>query len=373
MAPIQQGGEEFAMRALEGTSSIQLWTASKYLMSRCEQFNTTIHTKLVQILHHRQNQTQLASSDLAAAQILLADGDASSSLEESSTVEHEKQTEAELLIELQALRQENARLQQLNQDLYLALTTTAEHGDLVEAQLHQTNEQLLTEVEERKRAQATLKALLNAISRRKEDLEIVMQTIMEHGDVMDTQWAQKLTEINKIASLDALTQIANRRRFDEHLEYQWQLMARERSPLALVLCDIDHFKQFNDAYGHLAGDACLRKVAAALNRSISRPSDLVARFGGEEFAAILPQTDLPGAIRVAQRMQQEIARLQIPHAASLVNPYVTLSVGVSCLTPIAEMTSEDLIHFADQYLYLAKQQGRNQIISSSSDSLEGAI
>ncbi|MDX2244765.1 MAG: diguanylate cyclase [Leptolyngbyaceae cyanobacterium bins.302] len=287
-----------------------------------------------------------------------------SSRQPSEQPDDELSREDQLLEKIADLQREVDRLKQANQDLYLSLTTTAEHGDIIEAELQRTNQQLLTEVEERKRAQATLKALVAAISKRKDDLEIVVQTIMEHGDVMDTQWSQKLSEITKIASLDALTQIANRRRFDEHLEYQWRQMARERSPLALILCDIDRFKQFNDAYGHLAGDDCLQRVASALNHCVNRPSDLVARFGGEEFAAVLPQTQLEGAIRVAERMQQAVARLQISHAQSFVHPHVTLSIGISCIIPDPNLSSEELIHSADRYLYLAKQRGRNQIIFS---------
>ncbi|MBF2029510.1 MAG: diguanylate cyclase [Oscillatoriales cyanobacterium C42_A2020_001] len=273
--------------------------------------------------------------------------------------------EPQLLTEVSRLREEIERLRKANQDLYIALSTTAEHGDFIEAQLQEVNEQLKVEVEERKRAEATLKALLEAISKRKDDLEIVVQTIMEHGDVMDTQWSQKVTEINKLATLDALTQIANRRRFDEHLDQQWAQMTRERSPLALILCDIDHFKQFNDAYGHLAGDDCLQQVATVLNRCVSRPHDLVARFGGEEFAAILPQTSLEGAIRVAERMQAEVNQLQIPHIDSSVSTAVTLSIGIACLVPCSQSSSSELIRLSDRQLYLAKQLGRNQIVFQS--------
>lgn len=284
--------------------------------------------------------------------------------EDDQQVNHERQ----LLTEVSQLREEIERLRKANQDLYIALSTTAEHGDIIEAQLQEVNEQLKVEVEERKRAEATLKALLEAISKRKDDLEIVIQTIMEHGDVMDTQWSQKLTEMNKIATLDALTQIANRRRFDEHLEQQWGQMVRERSPLALILCDIDHFKQFNDAYGHLAGDDCLQQVATVLHRCVNRPNDLVARFGGEEFAAVLPQTSLEGAIRVAERMQAEVTQLHIPHVDSSVSAAVTLSIGIGCLIPTPQTAASELIRLSDRHLYLAKQLGRNRIFPTS-DSL----
>ncbi len=273
--------------------------------------------------------------------------------------------ESQAFVENRRLRQENEALRRNNRDLQIALSTTAEHGDLIESQLHEANQQLQVEVEERRRAEATLKALVNIISRRKADLEIVVKTIMEHGDVMDTQWSQKLIEVTKIAALDGLTEIANRRRFDEHLEYQWKQMMRERSPISIIMCDIDCFKQYNDAYGHLAGDYCLKQVAKALHSCVKRPSDLVARFGGEEFAVILPQTSIDGALNVALQMQAEMAKLKIEHAHSLVAPCLTLSIGVASLIPTPDDAFEPLLDQADQYLYLAKQAGRNRIVSNS--------
>lgn len=352
------------VRAIQGISAAKLWVGSSALEAFFVHLIFVTLKKLSAIPAGRSPQVSENTTDPTAINVLHAE-DAHAQDMATNSPEIRSSREAQLEVEVEALRQEVERLKQANRDLYLSLATTAEHGDLIEAQLYQTNEQLLAEVEERKRAQATLKTLLEVISKRKEDLEIVVQTIMEHGDVMDTQWSLKLTEINKIASLDALTEIANRRRFDEHLEYQWKQMTRERSPLALILCDIDRFKQFNDAYGHLAGDDCLQRVASALNHCVNRPSDLVARFGGEEFAAVLPQTDLEGAIRVAERMQQEVAQLQITHAQSLVSPFVTLSIGVTCVIPTTDLSSEELIHMADQLLYQAKQQGRNQIVAAS--------
>ncbi len=353
------------VRAIEGLSTVKLWVVYSSNRLFLLQFLRACFRKLQPLSHQPCDPETPPPASLISTTVYRAEAECSPVAEHSEAeIDHDDSREEKLVAELDALRQEVQRLQQANRDLYLSLATTAEHGDLIEAQLQQTNEQLQAEVEERKRAQATLKALIKAISKRKDDLEIVVQTIMEHGDVMDTQWSLKLTEINKIASLDALTEIANRRRFDEHLEYQWKQMTRERSPLALILCDIDRFKQFNDAYGHLAGDDCLQRVASALNHCVNRPSDLVARFGGEEFAAVLPQTDLEGAIRVAERMQRAIARLQIDHPQSLVSPFVTLSIGVACVMPASDLSSEELIHLADQHLYLAKQQGRNQIIAA---------
>ena len=270
--------------------------------------------------------------------------------------------EKTLLQQISQLQQEIILLQKHNRDLHLALSTTVEHGDLIETQLYEVNQQLKAEVEERKRAEANLQTLLKIISRRKEDLEIVVHTIMEHGDVMDHQWAQKLSEINKIATLDGLTQIANRRRFEEHFNQQWRQMARDQASFSLILCDIDHFKQYNDAYGHLTGDDCLRQVARVLEQCVNRPNDLVARFGGEEFAIILPQTKLSGAIRVAERIQAEIAKLKIQHIQSSVSPYVTLSIGIASTIPDPNIYQDTIIDQADQHLYLAKQSGRNRIV-----------
>lgn len=275
----------------------------------------------------------------------------------------------QLMQQIQHLREEVERLKREREDLYIALSTTAEHGDCIEAQLQEANQHLKVEVEVRRRTQMTLQTLIEAISKRKADLEIVVQTIMEHGDIMDTQWALKLSEMNKIASIDGLTQIPNRRRFDEHLEHQWKQMIRERSPICLILFDIDHFKQFNDTYGHLAGDDCLKQVAQMLEGCVQRPSDLIARYGGEEFAAILPQTTIAGAIEVAQRVQTEIANLKILHEKSSVSDYLTLSIGIAGSIPTLTQSSSKLLDEADQYLYLAKQQGRDRIIFSSKKAL----
>ena len=263
--------------------------------------------------------------------------------------------------EISRLCHELELLKQENEDLKLALSTTAEHGDLVQAQLHDMAIALKAEVGERQRAEFALKALVEAISREKEDLTVIIQTIMEHGDVLDMQWYQKLCEVDLLANSDSLTRIANRRRFDEHLEQQWKQMARDRSPLSIVMCDIDYFKQYNDVYGHVSGDDCLKQVAQALNSVLNRPSDLVARYGGEEFVAVLPQTALAGAIAVAEMMQSALARCQISNQRSAVGPYVTLSIGVASTIPSHLQLPTSLVDEADRLLYLAKQRGRNQI------------
>ncbi|KAF3890182.1 MULTISPECIES: sensor domain-containing diguanylate cyclase [Nostocales] len=166
-------------------------------------------------------------------------------------------------------------------------------------------------------------------------------------------------ELQRLAKLDGLTQIANRRSFDECLEREWQRSNREQSPLSLLLCDIDHFKLYNDYYGHQAGDNCLQQFAQTLDKVVKRPTDLVARYGGEEFAILLPNTDTMGAIQIVEQIQQAVAQLQIPHLRSGVSQCVTVSIGIACLNPAQELLPEDLIAIADQALYEAKANGRN--------------
>jgi len=160
---------------------------------------------------------------------------------------------------------------------------------------------------------------------------------------------------------DALTGIANRRRFDEQLHQEWLRSLRSQKPLSLILMDIDHFKRFNDALGHPAGDACLQRVAEALKGSLKRSTDFVARYGGEEFACILSDTDLEGARDVAQRIVTRVAGAAIPHPDSPLGPHVTLSLGVATLVPPADGVPADLVLAADHRLYEAKRQGRNRI------------
>ncbi|MEG4585248.1 diguanylate cyclase [Microcoleus sp. MOSTC5] len=168
-------------------------------------------------------------------------------------------------------------------------------------------------------------------------------------------------KLERLATLDELTQLANRRRFDQYLEMEWRRQAREQTPLSLILCDIDSFKSYNDTYGHPGGDECLRQVAGAIGNAVNRPADLVARYGGEEFAVILPNTAIQGAVLVAEHIQIKIAALQLPHAGSQVSPYVTLSLGVASIVPASESGAEILIAAADQALYQAKRLGRARI------------
>jgi diguanylate cyclase (GGDEF)-like protein len=166
-------------------------------------------------------------------------------------------------------------------------------------------------------------------------------------------------KLHKLASIDGLTQVSNRRQFDEHLKQEWNRLIRDPHPLSLILCDIDYFKAYNDTYGHPAGDECLKKVAQAICHAVKRPADLVARYGGEEFAAILPHTTSQGALSVARNIQREIQQLDIEHSASDVCENITLSLGICTVIPTQEDSLDALISSADKALYQAKQTGRN--------------
>jgi diguanylate cyclase (GGDEF)-like protein len=168
-------------------------------------------------------------------------------------------------------------------------------------------------------------------------------------------------ELQRLVILDGLTQIANRRHFDQCLAQQWKRSLREQIPLSLILADIDYFKQYNDLCGHLAGDRCLQQVAQTMGNMIKRPSDLVARYGGEEFIILLPNTDLTGATQLAEAVRLAVERLTIIDEPTPACQHVTLSLGVASMIPGPGESVETLVKIADQALYQAKAQGRNQV------------
>lgn len=170
-----------------------------------------------------------------------------------------------------------------------------------------------------------------------------------------------LHELELLSLTDGLTGIANRRRFDAFLDAEWVREQRTGQPLSLILMDIDHFKNYNDTYGHAAGDSCLIKVSEAIRRAVMRPADLVVRYGGEEFACVLPETDNPGAMDVAIRILCGVLSLGIPHANSSAANVVTLSLGVATIVPAADTPPKRLIEASDALLYEAKNSGRNRV------------
>lgn len=171
-------------------------------------------------------------------------------------------------------------------------------------------------------------------------------------------------ELQRRAATDALTGLSNRGHFDQRLQLEWARAARSGEALSLILLDVDHFKKFNDRYGHPAGDACLRAVADALALRARRSTDLVARVGGEEFALLLPHTDAAGAQQAAEQLRAAVAALRIPHGASDTAPHVTISIGVASYQPVPPVATEgaqSLVERTDRALYVAKSRGRDRV------------
>lgn len=170
--------------------------------------------------------------------------------------------------------------------------------------------------------------------------------------------------LERLSQLDGLTNVANRRHFDLVLNRETSRARRNKTPLSIILFDLDNFKKFNDHYGHLTGDDCLKRVTERASDLLKRPGDLLARFGGEEFAVLLPETDLYGAETVAEKLREQIEALRIPHAQSDASPFVTISLGAACLTRPSATEIVPFIERADQALYSAKRQGKNRVVLS---------
>ncbi|GIW47582.1 MAG: diguanylate cyclase response regulator [Deltaproteobacteria bacterium] len=176
---------------------------------------------------------------------------------------------------------------------------------------------------------------------------------------------RQLEEANRklymLSSSDGLTGIANRRYFESYLKQEWTRVLRYRRPISLIFVDVDFFKLYNDTYGHLMGDECLKQIAEAIANSLYRSTDMVARYGGEEFVVLLPETDENGAFIVAERIRSKVEGLDIPHSASRVSDHVTVSLGVATMVPQNGLSTDDLVDAADKALYRAKREGRNRI------------
>jgi diguanylate cyclase (GGDEF)-like protein len=198
---------------------------------------------------------------------------------------------------------------------------------------------------------------LSILSQRVKNL--VRQSHLIKSQLIELQQANQNLQL--LANLDSLTKLSNRRGFDDYIQKEWERMRRIRAPLSLIMCDVDFFKNYNDRYLHPNGDKCLIKVAMSMRNTVRRTGDLVARYGGEEFAVVLPNTDALGAVSVAENIRSGIKNMQIAHEASLVCPYVTISVGVSTIIPTHENDFQALIHAADRALYQAKSQGRDRV------------
>ncbi|MBR1192660.1 diguanylate cyclase [Bradyrhizobium sp. AUGA SZCCT0160] len=185
----------------------------------------------------------------------------------------------------------------------------------------------------------------------------VVETLRDMTDQKRAELA-----LQTLAASDGLTGLANRRSFDQTLAMEWARAQRTKKPLSLLLCDVDHFKLYNDMHGHQKGDECLRAVA--IGKNAFRPADLSARYGGEEFAIIMPETDSAGARKLAERLRDALARVRLPHGAPGVPPFVTLSIGIATLVPSEDTRADWLLGQADQALYAAKYSGRNRVVSA---------
>jgi diguanylate cyclase (GGDEF)-like protein len=208
----------------------------------------------------------------------------------------------------------------------------------------------IVELLARLRAALTLKRELDCRRLREQELLAATQQLQEANQTLQ-----------RLSNVDALTGVANRRYFNGQLAHEWARAVRDRTPLSIVMIDIDAFKAYNDHYGHPKGDECLRQVARALASAVKRPGDLLARYGGEEFVVLLPKTSLHGAVALAEEARQRVERLGLAHAHSPVLDRVTISLGVASIVPDRHEALEDLIVHADQALYQAKKQGRNGV------------
>lgn len=184
--------------------------------------------------------------------------------------------------------------------------------------------------------------------------------------VLNQRLAEMNRELERLSVTDSLTGLANRRSFNEYLHREWSREQRTQLPFSVIMIDIDHFKRYNDRYGHLEGDVCLQKVSWALQSALCRGGDLLARYGGEEFIAILPHTDEQGAADLAKAFHARIRELAIPHDASPVAPIVTISVGLASVIPNRSLSPAQVVAMADEALYQAKQFGRNRSVTAVS-------
>ncbi|WP_429160014.1 diguanylate cyclase [Desulfitispora alkaliphila] len=187
--------------------------------------------------------------------------------------------------------------------------------------------------------------------------QFLEQKIMER--TIELERANK--KLKKLAKHDALTGLPNRRNFDEKLQEEWKRSIREKQPLSLIIMDIDFFKEFNDKYGHMRGDECLTTIAKEVERTLKRSTDMCAKYGGEEFIVILPNTNAQGAMIIAEKIKENVENLSIPHTNSRVSNVVTVSLGLNTIIPSQDDKIEDFINKADQALYMSKKNGRNKI------------
>lgn len=196
-----------------------------------------------------------------------------------------------------------------------------------------------------------------------EGLHLANKKLEEVNVDLEQKVKERTKQLEILSNLDGLTGIANRRKMDEYLNHEWELSLRNRYPLSLIILDIDFFKNYNDTYGHPAGDECLKKIAKTISTSLKRSTDFTARYGGEEFVVILSNTDQTGAAEIGESIRKGIEDLRIPHSLSLVSNYVTVSLGISTLLTFENKLLSGFVQSADEALYAAKQSGKNCSVS----------
>ena len=216
-----------------------------------------------------------------------------------------------------------------------------------------------TELLARVRSALRLKTEMNRRKAREEDLMVLNERLAEVN-----------LELERLSVTDSLTGLANRRSFNDFLSREWLREQREQQPFSVIMIDIDHFKKYNDAYGHLEGDVCLQKVSLALQRALCRAGDLLARYGGEEFVAILPHTDIAGAEELASDFHKHVRELEIPHRDSPVSSTITISIGIASVIPNQKISPTQVVAMADKALYRAKQAGRNQSVTAEASACD---
>lgn len=203
-----------------------------------------------------------------------------------------------------------------------------------------------------------------------EDLIILLYRDITERKIAEMALEEANQALEKLANIDGLTGVANRRRFDNVLKREWDRLSREGKYLGIVICDIDYFKQFNDIYGHQAGDDCLIRVANILKSGVHRPADIIARYGGEEFVVLLPDTDSAGCCKIAEKLCKRVEELGLGHSGSMVSRSVTISCGYSAMIPDKNKELKLLVAQADKALYRAKEMGRNRVWGECSEKVE---
>lgn len=276
-------------------------------------------------------------------------------------MEGEQRSKAELLLEIEKLRRELEGVKREKADLEIVLETTTAHSDLIEALLQESNQQLRAEISERQRAetalqaaQTELKSLLAVLSRDKADLEILLEMATAHGDIIG-DW------LHNLSIRDPLTSLFNRRYMDEYLTRELLHAEQQQKPLAIMMIDIDHFKHFNDTFGHKAGDLVLRKVSRFLQTQ-QRHKDVVCRYGGEELLIVLPETDVVEAHKRAEQMRDGVKQFQLTYLHRPLDA-ISISIGIACFPEHGRRSSE-LIQAADAALYCAKAAGRDRVVTA---------